>query len=329
MAPAKTDTPAQLKQAIRLVANPSAALPKSFDNTQRAHYDRLRAALSDDNVVGVGISEKTVAGRGVGTTALTFYVREKRPSSALRGSPEIPPVIAAPKGRAFFSDVFVVGEMQLQSNVARAPIRSGFSVAHRTAGPGTLGALVQRNHRAMILSAAHVLARSGLAQRGDGILFPAGPDGGTYPNDLAATLFESVPLQPGGDMVNGADAALAEIVPPRIADLDAIIPVAKYPIRIVDPNVGMQVVLTGRTSGQARSVVRDVNFHFQLPDPDIGRVGFANQVRCDPYTEAGDSGALVLDAKTGAVVGLHFSGSNTASAFTPIRRVIQLLRFQF
>jgi hypothetical protein len=60
----------------------------------------------------------------------------------------------------------------------------------------------------------------------------------------------------------------------------------------------------------------------------VGVVGFSGQVLCDTYTASGDSGALVVSDE-GAVVGLHFSGSPKGSIFTPIRTVMDALKFKF
>jgi hypothetical protein len=142
---------AHLRRTLKLLSDSTPRFPARFTDRERRHYDYLRGIITDDNVVGIGLSEKTVAGKPAGDQALTFYVKEKRPLSDLRGSPQIPPVIAAPGGKAIFTDVFVVGELLPQQNIIRAPLRSGFSTSHPSSAPGTLGAIVRRNGRAMLL----------------------------------------------------------------------------------------------------------------------------------------------------------------------------------
>jgi len=76
-------------------------------------------------------------------------------------------------------------------------------------------------------------------------------------------------------------------------------------------------------------VVEDVNFRVVIDYPDVGEVGFLEQVLCSRYTKPGDSGSIVVDKKSKAIVGLHFAGADGKSIFNPIADVIAALGFKF
>jgi len=139
-----------------------------------------------------------------------------------------------------------------------------------------------------------------------------------------------VKFTPGGDFVNICDAALAQIEPARLNDLDrSIFGVTGRP-GIVAPAIGMKVIKRGRSSGDTEGEVQDVNFRAVFPYPQIGSdVGFFDQVLCSRYTREGDSGSIVVAKDSGKIVGLHFAGSAVSSVFSPIQTVIDALGFQF
>lgn len=125
------------------------------------------------------------------------------------------------------------------------------------------------------------------------------------------------------------DAALAEILDSHTGDLSCDIYGAGSPFRFASPKVGMSVMKLGRTSGETTGQVMDVDFHFSLTYPGVGRCGFAAQTLCTRFTEDGDSGSLVVDQDTGNLVGLHFAHANGGSVFNPIRAVIDTLGITF
>jgi hypothetical protein len=321
-------TPKHYLETLRLAIGASEPA-ETLHPVHARELTRLRLILSHPNVVGLGVSEKTVAAARVGPLGLTFYVRRKRPASRVPHAHRIPAVVAAPNGRAIFTDVFEIGDVRPQVSAQHNPIAPGFSVGHANGGPGTLGAIVQRGGKAMILSNAHILALSGAAAIGDPLLYPAAADGGANPADCAARLSSFVDLQSGGDFVNRVDAALGEIIAARLGQVVSAIPGAAAPVVLADPVREMRVALHGRSSGATHSVIRDADAAIQMVYPDLGLVGFYQQVLCDPYTEGGDSGALVIDQATGAVVGLHFAASALGSYFTPIKAVAAALKFSF
>ncbi len=292
-------------------------------------FSRIRSVFEDPNLVGAGIAEKLVEGQPAGELALVFYVRRKAPLDELSPTAWIPPLVLGGDGRAVHTDVVEVGDIQPQLNVTPPPLRCGYSCGHAEGQAGSLGALVQRDGATHILSNSHVLARAGLAQLGDPVVFPGPQDGGRAPGDVVARLSAVVPWRIDSAFVNIADAALAEVVPAYLASAQAVIPGARLPLRVAAPRRGMQVGKRGRTSGDTEAVVLDVDFRLRMPYAGVGEIGFKGQVRCGRYTQDGDSGAVVVDLDSGAIVGLHFAGSGTASVFTPMATVMEALGFTF
>ena len=91
----------------------------------------------------------------------------------------------------------------------------------------------------------------------------------------------------------------------------------------------MTVVKRGRTSGDTASTVEDVNFRAIIEYEGVAKVGFLDQALCRRYTSPGDSGAIVVDKKSGKIVGLHFAGASGGSVFNPIGPVMKALKFKF
>ncbi|MDQ0248201.1 hypothetical protein J2W22_000248 [Sphingomonas kyeonggiensis] len=318
-------TPRHLKQVLKLLSNYDGPPPADLPEWTRHHYERMRRIVASPDLVGLGIAQKEIGGTKVDELALIFYVRHKEDGSRIAPEMAIPPVIAAPNGKAIYTDVVEIGEVVPQAT--RSPIASGHSVGG-AGQAGTLGAIVSKNGKAAILSNSHVLAAAGTAAFGDPILYPAAPDGGIDPADRIALLSAFRPFKTGGQYVNRVDAALAELLPAALNRISRVIPNAASPLDIADPVRGMTVTLTGRSSGSVGSTIDDADATLRVPYPGPGLVGFEKQCLCKPaYTREGDSGALVLDSNNGKIVGLHFAASTLGSYFTPIRAVMSALGF--
>jgi hypothetical protein len=323
-------TPAVFLQALDLVTQAPEPTIEALGPVRRMHFSRVRSVTEDRNVVAVGISEKDSEGKRTGELSVCFYVKKKLPPSKLRGDTAVPPVLNVPGGKAVFTDVKEIGELAPEISKKTRPLQSGFSVGHVKSSAGTLGAIVRRSGKFLMLSNAHVLALSGKGKPGDLIVYPGPADGGTANAHSAAALTEFVPFDTSGAMVNRVDAALAEIDEDRLAGLDLAIYKAASPYKTTLPRRGMLVTKAGRTTGKTTGEIRDVNFRFVIKYPGIsGKVGYTEQVLCTRYTEAGDSGSIVVDPDSGKIVGLHFAGAEGGSVFNPIRPVIQALHFKF
>jgi len=321
-------TPKSLLQALDLITGQRPPMLETVGRVGLAHAKRVRTVFDDKNIVAVGISEKFSERKGTGQLGICFYVEKKVSPRKVRSANLVPPVISSPDGMAVYTDVKEIGRLVPQYNVRRTPVQSGYSVAHRQVTAGTIGAIVKKGTNYFVLSNSHVLAHSGLAKVGDVIVYPGPADGGLAA-DRVATLDSSVPFTLGGAFVNQVDAALGLLDPGQLGNLDFKIYGAKS-VAMVAPVRDMVVVKRGRTTGDTQSVVRDVNFRFILDyKGKVGKVGFLDQVLCDRYTDGGDSGSLVVDKKSGSIVGLHFAGANGGSVFNPIHAVAKALAFRF
>jgi hypothetical protein len=327
-------TPKSLIEALELVTKPAQQIVASAETLGAAratHLRRVRSIFEDPNIIGAGIAAKVTEDKTVDELGICFYVKKKLPKAKVSKDHMLPPVIAGAKGEAIFTDVVELGTIVAQASVnkKRKPIVSGFSVGHVDATAGTVGAIVRRGKKRYILSNSHVLAEMGLASKGDKILYPGPADGGEEPDDVVGKLTHFAPVEVTDEFENTVDAALAEVLAARLGDIDPDIRGASTPLRVADPKREMRVVARGRTSRNMESVIRDVNFKIQVQYDDVGVVGFRDQVLCEPYTAGGDSGSLIVDRDSGAIVGLHFCGSPEGGVFTPIKTVMEALKFKF
>lgn len=290
--------------------------------------------LKDRAVQGIGVGEKMKAGVPQGRTALRVYVNRKRDLADLANP--VPPLVETVAAGALETDVVAIGDVRPQAATDRLrPIQPGCSLGHYGVPGGTLGGIVRKaggGDARYILSNAHVLAAAGTAKAGDEIVQPAIADGGRSGTDRIATLSEFIPFDYASEgFPNEVDAALAEIDRPaigfRLSFLESRLTPAKVGKRL---RVGMKVQKTGRSSGHSWGEIIDTDFHAIVPYDDPRNPGaevqvlFRDQVLCTRFTEAGDSGALVLSS-SGAVVGLHFAGSDEVSVFNRISRVFAAL----
>jgi hypothetical protein len=97
-----------------------------------------------------------------------------------------------------------------------------------------------------------------------------------------------------------------------------------------NPELGMRVRKSGRTTGVTESVVTLVNATVDVgygTDAQPLTARFTGQVICEPMSQGGDSGSLVVDMENNAV-GLLFAGSGLATIFTPIEVVFNALNVE-
>lgn len=326
-----SDTPNHLLRALEFLTSPQPPRIEMLAAVRKVHANRAYDLLEDPNIVGIGISEKVVETKPIGELALCFYVKKKKPASKVRPDCLIPPVLALAEPLPVFTDVKVLGEVRPENkvNAQRRPIVSGYSVGHYRVTAGTIAAIVKKGEGSFILSNSHVLADSGRGKQGDPILYPGDEDGGKRPADKVAELTKFVPFVRGGGFVNRVDAAIARIVEDRLGDVSYAVQGAKMPLGMIAPERGMKVVKRGRTTGTTKSKILDIHFRVALQYPGVGKIGFLDQVLCERYTDGGDSGSLVVDSKSGKVVGLHFAGADAGSVFNPMTEVTKALGFRF
>jgi hypothetical protein len=325
------DTPNYLLECLDLVTAPkvSTAAVGAAGSAEALHVNRVRSVFQDPNIVGVGISEKVSGRSKTGELSLCFYVEKKVAKSKMRAGKFVPPVMSAPNGTAVFTDVKAIGRVRPEVNKKITPIQSGFSVGHVDISAGTVGAIVTKGKKLFILSNSHVLADAGLGKIADKVLYPGAHDGGKLPKHLAGKLTKFVKFKVGGQFLNHVDCAICEIDASRLKDLNLSIFGVKGLPKTAKAKRDMVVMKRGRTTGDTEGVVEDVNFRVVINYPGVGDVGFLEQVLCTRYTKPGDSGSIVVDKSSRAVVGLHFAGANGGSVFNPIGDVMKSLGFRF
>lgn len=207
---------------------------------------------------------------------------------------------------------------------------------------GTLGALIEDNNgRQFVLSNNHVLARSDHAAVGDAIVQPGLIDNNCTPNGdgpgtvPVAALSDWLPL---ASPQTNADAAIAEVGSRSVDNAGAILELgARQPDgtlaaappgisssagRGEDATLGMTVAKSGRTTGLTCAGVSAIDMDVSVDyfrdcaetRPYLTKV-FKHQIAVtgDRFSDAGDSGSLVVDAADAEPVGLFFAGGTDAA----------------
>ena len=290
----------------------------------------------EHNVVGVGVGLKIKADKTTTRICVRFYVERK----VVEGS--IPEEFVLPKKiQGVPTDVIETGRFyafarpiaQTRLRPAKGGCSVGFQFTGAKAGyvmAGTFGTLVtDASGTRYILSNNHVLASENALPIGSPIFQPGLLDQGNPSTDQVAKLskFIKIDVSP---LPNKVDTAIAELLSPSLA-VRTILPLvgnlkSTAPIPAA---VGMLVHKHGRTTGYRRGrvidVAADVNVGY-----DFGSARFTNQViivgeGVQSFSDAGDSGSLIVDRKTGRATGLLFAGSPSHTIANHIEDVLAAL----
>lgn len=230
---------------------------------------------------------------------------------------------------------------------------------------GTLGALVEDTaHNQYILSNNHVLAESDQAMIGDTIDQPGLIDDGCVPASHAGSTLRPVGalkyFVPLASSRTNVDAALASVVTGAVdrtgsilqleapktnnsVPLGAAPPVAGTGEALTAANLGaIELAKSSRTTGLTCSTVETVDLTVRIDyfkdcaetqsfysKTYSGQIGIGG----DRFSDAGDSGALIVDAANAQPVGLFFAGGTDGdgiglSVANPIGDVLQELNAQ-
>ena len=204
---------------------------------------------------------------------------------------------------------------------------------------GTLGALIV-NHAGTtfyILSNDHVLGLSGSAKSGDPVDEPGLVDTNCNTANLVANFTQGAPLQNGG-----VDAAIAQIVGGQVDTTGAILQLGNLSTNgmpqpappansVLAPAINLPIAKSGRTTGLTCSSITSINATVQVDysstcgGPTTKTITYTNQVVTGAnFTQAGDSGSLIVDAQTAQPVALLFAGdpSNASAVGNPIQQVL-------
>ena len=209
----------------------------------------------------------------------------------------------------------------------------GVSVGCRYSTAGTLGAKVidLDDGQEMILSNWHVLVGRRNVETDLAIWQPGWIDGGTRDANTIARLARWV--------LGPYDAAVARLTGERQVISRTL---EGRPIEdISEPQLGMQVWKSGRSSGYTEGFVDGIKMTVPLSYGPIGVHTLSRVFRIVPipgaaYREvsvAGDSGSVWVDDRSGKAVGLHFAGEigNTPehALAHEIKPVLEKLRVRF
>jgi hypothetical protein len=223
------------------------------------------------------------------------------------------------------SDVVPVGTSLLHAR----PVKFGAGISHiQGEVGGSLGCIVTKdgNDACYVLSACHVLALAGKAKVGDVIVEPGRPDPAAAP---FAILTEFEPLK-ANDAPNRFDAAIARLS--QKTDVTAAIPLIGFQPDPMDATEFQSVRKYGAGTGATLGVVTSIasravlglgsdSFLFE----DVIEVLGAG----DSFSSGGDSGALVVDARTHRPIGLVIGGRNHHTYVSPIRPVLERFGVHF
>lgn len=263
------------------------------ENAAQRHEDEL---LRLKNVVGV-------AGGG---DRILVLVRQKEPLSALVASDVVPETIDG-----LDTDVIEVGDIEAMTAV-------GSSIGLRSAGTGTLGAIVEDDFRRYILTNNHVAANTNLAKMLEAVHHPGPADG---LGGIIGRLARYEPIYFNRD--NWVDAALIEVPDPS-----QWMAKGYFPRQTATARVSWDVHKTGRTTGRTDGEVIGRNATVRVDYGTQGTATFRGQILTDHMLDPGDSGS-VLASRNGYAVALSFAGSDRVSIHTPINTVLNLLSVNF
>jgi len=207
---------------------------------------------------------------------------------------------------------------------------------------GTLGSLIQdTNNHQYLLSNNHILARSDQASVGDAIIQPGLIDNNCTPNgegagtSLVGSLTGWLPLS---SSATNADAAIAQVNSRAVSTTGSILELgvrqADGTLAAAPPGISstggkgetatlnQTVAKSGRTTGltcaSVSALALDLNVDYYLDcaetKPYLTK-SYTNQVAIsgNQFSDAGDSGSLVVDAANAEPVGLFFAGGIDAS----------------
>lgn len=314
-----------------------------------------------DNVVGIGRGHKWVRGENTGKPATIVLVRKKYPKGDLRRAAVLPRKVGG--AVTDIIEVGDIQLQSAERTDGSRPARPGVSIGHYQVSAGTFGAVVtdRDSGQKLILSNNHVLANltngnDERAKLGDPILQPGVYDGGdskasvighlerfiplyrdtVVPQCRIANLFAAIinkaikMLQPhyrievmrDSEKVNMVDCAVAipvssEAITGEIMEIGAL-------DGVKEPQLGLAVKKSGRSSGLTYSIILAVDVTLRV-GVSPGAYGiFGGQVLAGPMSMPGDSGSLVVSEDNYAV-GLLFAGSEQATMFSPINRVLDAL----
>ncbi len=260
---------------------------------------------------------------------------------ALERSELVDRIAARAKGEV---DVRYVGRIRARARPwyrsKQRPLLIGASTGFVAKGfimAGTLGCFVRSgsSNALYILSNNHVLADENRYPRGGSIVQPGTLDGGSATADRVATLTRFVRLVPG--QPNFVDCAIARLGSTIEADVHKLKGIGTLAGQRDDLQIGDIVHKVGRTTGVRHGRVTAFELDGVAVEYEIGVVTFDDQIEIEgagnrSFSDAGDSGSLIVDDAMRAVA-LLFAGGDHGGAngkgltyANPIGAVLEALK---
>jgi hypothetical protein len=284
-------------------------------NPLTAHPSAETARLQQDVALGMA------PGSGSGDVRLAVLVQSR----------EVLASAAVEQIRRIASDecdvVFIGRQEPFWTKARQRPMKMGASIAPAPYDKrGTTGFFARNAAgKVVVVSNNHVLAGVNQFPIGTRILQQASKDGGTDPADAVGTLSNYIPIQFGA-VANAVDAACAELDDGVPFDHSTIYGTAEPPTgvgtvdfsAIGEPELGLEVLKTGMTTGHTEGRVLAVNVNNYAVTMTPGNVArFDGQIvftaragSATPFSRRGDSGSLICGSG-GSPVALLFAGSET------------------
>lgn len=333
---------AKTELATRYIYGRKAELARRAGTQLAATARSFTSAISPNplhNVVGVGIGEKISEGKQTGTLAVKLFVRMKYSLGDMNGNFALPKEIGGIPTDIEESGAF----RRFQTATARKlagmpnprtkmrPAHPGCSIGFQDPGnqfvmAGTFGAVVKDKMATYILSNNHVLADESRLPSGAPIYQPGLLDGGNVASDQVAALTRFIALDPANP--NKVDCAIARVTQNNIVS-NAILHIGApkgTSAAAIDMNVHKFGRTTGYTVGRITSVDTDVTVGYETGDFTFSSQIIAVGNSGSSFSDAGDSGSLILQRGTNKAVALLFAGSKTHTIANHIGDVLNALK---
>ncbi len=260
-----------------------------------------------------------VSARGKKNYRLAVRLQDR----ALQKSDLVDQIAVRAKGEV---DVRYVGRIRARATPwyrsKQRPLLIGSSTGFLASGfimAGTLGCFVRSGSSSAlyILSNNHVLADENRYPKGGSIIQSGGLDGGSPTADRVAKLTRFVRLDPAE--TNLVDCAIAKLNSAIQADLRKLRGIGTLAgQRSDDLEVGDVVHKVGRTTGVRHGRVTAFELDGVAVEYDIGIVSFDDQIEIEgsgtrSFSDAGDSGSLIVDDQMRAAALLFAGGDHGGS----------------
>ncbi|CAG7841141.1 hypothetical protein CLOHAE12215_02565 [Clostridium haemolyticum] len=273
--------------------------------------------LNKANVVGVGCGYKVKNGFYSNKLCIKVFVSKKYIKNKLSSQDLVPNLY-----KEIQTDVVESGAFIQYSFINKIrPVIGGYCIgnSHIQYKTGTLGCLVTDGKDNYILSCNHILANNNLAPLGTKIIQPSYVYGGDFKTDVIAILSKFIPLEFEGILkkpTNYSDCAIAKVlnkslVSPKIALIG-------MPKETIIPKLNKEVAKVGQRTELTTGRITSINTTIEINCSSVGKKAlFKDQIITTSMSNAGDSGAILLDTNDN-VIGILISGSESHSTFSPI-----------